>query len=236
MEAAVIQLRASDLMNPDVVTVPPGIPAPDLARMFADRGVSTVAVVDPQGALLGIVTESDLIRRLADEDVRPRTGWLARLLTNPDTMAERYARSHGVSAGELMTRQVVTVEPDDSVAHAARLMEEHKIRRVLVLKDGRLLGLLSRADLLRALVTTQSGPAGQLSDEDIRRAVIAGMRREAWASTRNTAVGVRDGVVEFSGFRHSEAVSRALRVLAENVPGVKEVVDNTVPLPVVFGP
>jgi CBS domain-containing protein len=236
MEAAVIELCARDLMNSEITTVPPGIPAADLARMFADRGVSTVAVVDAQGALQGIVTESDLIRRLADEDEQRPAGWLTRFLMTADTMAERYARSHGRTAGDLMTRQVVTVGPEDSAAHIARLMEEHKIRRVLVTAGGELLGVISRTDLVRALVDAPLGQPAASSDEDIRRAVITAMRREAWAATSNTAVGVRDGVVEFSGFQQSEAVSRALRVLAESVPGVKRVEDRTIPRPAIFAP
>ncbi|MFC7739309.1 CBS domain-containing protein [Roseomonas sp. GCM10028921] len=225
---------ARDLMQTEVVTVPPTMRAADLARMFADRGVSTVAVVDPLGALQGIVTESDIIRRLADEDGQPHRGWLTRFLEGPDARAIRYARSHAATAGELMSKQVVTVGPSESAAHIARLMEEHKIRRVLVTEGRALLGLVSRADLVRALVDTMTDPSGEHSDEEIRRALLAEMRREPWSSRLNTAVSVRDGVVEFSGFHHSDAASRALRVLAENVPGVREVVDNTVPLPVVF--
>jgi CBS domain-containing protein len=202
--------------------------------MFADRGVTTVAVVDPLGALLGIVTESDLIRRLADEDEQPRKGWLASLLEGPNVSAERYARSHAATAGELMTREVVTVRPDDRAAHVAHLMEEYGIRRVLVTERGRLLGLVSRADLVRALVAPIGAVSEGHSDEDIRRAVLAEMQREPWASRLGTAVRVRDGVVELSGIYHSEATSRALRVLAENVPGVRDVVDSTVPPPVMF--
>ncbi|MFC7739576.1 CBS domain-containing protein [Roseomonas sp. GCM10028921] len=231
-----MQMRAHDLMDPEVTAVPPGVPAADLARMFADRGISTVAVVDPGGALQGIVTEADLIRRLTDEDERPRAGWLARLLANPNVAAERYARSHGGTAGDLMTKEVVTVGPEDSAAHIARLMEEHKIRRVLVTAGGKVLGMVNRSALVRALIEPASGSLKDLSDEDIRQAVLAALRREQWANTGNIAVGVRDGVVEFSGFRHSETVSHALRVLAQNVPGVKQVVDRTLARPVVFGP
>jgi CBS domain-containing protein len=135
-----------------------------------------------------------------------------------------------------MTKEVVTVGPEDSAAHIARLMDEHKIRRVLVTAGGKLLGLVSRSDLVRALVEPTGGSPTELSDEDIRRAVLAAMRREEWANTGNIAVGVRNGVVEFSGFRHSETVSHALRVLAENVLGVKQVVDRTLARPVIFGP
>ncbi len=227
----VTTLRARDLMTTEVAKVPPETPVAAIARLFADRGVSAVAVTDPAGTLLGIVTESDLIRRLADEDERP-SGWLARLFDSPGAKAERYARSHGVNAGEVMTGRVVTAGPEESAAHIARLMEEHKVRRVLVTEGGRVLGLVSRSDLVRALVARQQAPEGdpsgeRVSDERIHRAVLEAMRREPWADTVLTAVDVQDGVVEFYGFSHSEAVGRALRVLAENVPGVKRVVDHT---------
>lgn len=219
-------LHARDLMTTEVANVPPETPVGAIARMFADRSVSAVAVTDASETLLGIVTESDLIRRLADEDERS-PGWLARLFDSSNAKAERYARSHGVNAGEVMTRRVVTAGPADSAAHLARLMEEHNVRRVLVTEGGRVLGLVSRSDLVRALVTRQQAPEGELSDDRIYRAVLDAMRNEPWADTVRTAVHVRNGVVEFYGFSRSEAVSRALCVLAENVPGVRGVVDHT---------
>jgi CBS domain-containing protein len=125
-----------------------------------------------------------------------------------------------------MTDKVVTVAPDASAAHVAHLMEQHGIRRVLVAEQGRLLGMVTRTDLLRALVADRP-PEGEASDERIRAAILAAMRRESWADTLHVTVDVRGGEVEFHGFSRSASVQRALRVLAENVPGVKRVVDNT---------
>lgn len=223
-------LTARDLMTPDVVTVPPETPVLAMARLLADRGISAVPVVDGQGKLLGIVTEGDLIRRLAGEEDRPQS-WLASLFADPAQQAERFARTHGSTAQDVMTQSVVAVPPDTPASRIAHLMEEHSIRRVLVTEEGRLRGLVSRADLLRALVAPPHEDAS-CPDERIRRAVLAGMRKEPWADTFYTMVEVRDGVVEFHGFSRSEAVKRALRVLAENVPGVKRVEDKTQPMPV----
>lgn len=142
-------LSARDLMTAEVVTSPPETPVTALIRLFTDRGVSAVPITDPSGTLLGIVTESDLVRRLADEDEQP-TGWLARLTDRPNARAERYARSHGATAREVMTDKVVTVGPDDAANHIAHLMEQHGIRRVVVAEQGRLLGMVTRTDLLRA--------------------------------------------------------------------------------------
>lgn len=219
-------LRARDLMSTEVAKVPPETPVAAIARMFADRGISAAVVAEGDGSLLGLVTEADLVRRLADEDeASPR--WLSRLLESPAAKAERYARSHGVSAREVMTTQLISVGPEESAAHAARLMEDHRIRRVLVTEGGRLLGLVSRSDILRSLVAQQHPVEDEASDEGIHRAVLAAMRREPWADTAWTTVHVQDGIVEFYGFSSSETISHALRVLAENVPGVKGVVDHT---------
>lgn len=221
-------LRARDLMTPDVLTVPPETPVLTIARMLADRGISAVPVVDAQGQAVGVVTEADLIRRLAGEADKP-AGWFASLFANPERDAQRYARTHGVTARDVMTAEVVAVDPDTPAAAVAHLMEERGIRRVLVTQEGRLKGIVSRADLLRALVAPVQ--AGELPDERIRRAVLAAMKKEPWADTFYTMVDVHDGLVEFHGFSRSAAVQRGLRVLAENVPGVKGVQDNTQPMP-----
>jgi len=222
-------LRARDLMTPDVITVPPETPVLAIARLLADRGISAVPVVDAQGQAVGVVTEADLIRRLAGEADKP-AGWFASLFANQERDAEHYARTHGVTARDLMTSDLVAVDPDTLASAVAHLMEERGIRRVLVTQDGRLKGIVSRADLLRALVAP-APEVGDLSDDRLRRAVQAAMKKEPWADTFYTMVEVRDGVVEFHGFSRSAAVQRGLRVLAENVPGVKGVVDNTQPMP-----
>jgi CBS domain-containing protein len=222
-------LRARDLMTPDVVTVPPETPVLAMARLLADRGISAVPVVDAEGKVVGIVTEADLIRRLAGEADKTG-GFFASLFGNQERDAERYARTHGVMARDVMTSDVVAVDPDTLAADVAHMMEDKGIRRVLVTQDGRLKGLVSRADLLRALVAPPPEP-GEFSDDRLRRAVTAAMKKEPWADTFYTMVDVKDGVVEFHGFSRSAAVQRGLRVLAENVPGVKGVTDNTQPMP-----
>jgi CBS domain-containing protein len=223
-------LLARDLMTPDVVTVPPETPVMAMARLLADRGISAVPVVDGEGKVLGIVTEADLIRRLAGEEDKP-TSWFGALFSDPASQAERYARTHGVTARDLMTEKVVTVAPDTTAAHIAQMMEQQGIRRVVVVEGEKLKGIVSRADLLRALVAPPHEEA-ELSDERIRRAVMAAMKKEPWTDTFYTMVEVKDGVVTFHGFRRSDAVQKALRVLAENVPGVKDIKDDTQPMPV----
>jgi CBS domain-containing protein len=143
-------LRARDLMTAEVITVPPETPFIAIARLLAERGISAVPVVDAEARVKGIVTEADLVRRLAGEEDRP-VSWFASFFTNEAREADRYARTHGVTAADIMTEAVVTVGPDTPARPIAQLMEERGIRRVLVVQEGRLKGLVSRADLLRAL-------------------------------------------------------------------------------------
>ena len=222
-------LTARDVMTPDVVTVPPETPVLAIAHLLAERGISAVPVVAQDGTLKGIVTEADLIRRLAGSEDKP-AGWLTKMFGDQNTLANRYARTHGATAAEIMTESVATVELDTSVSTIAHLMEEKGIRRVVVLRDGKLAGIVSRADLLRALVAPPR-EGGDYGDDRIRRAVLAQMRKEPWADTFYTLVEVQDGVVTLHGFSRSAAVQRGLKVLAEGVPGVKSVVDNTQPMP-----
>jgi CBS domain-containing protein len=222
-------LQARHLMTADVITISPELPVIAIARLLAERGISAVPVVGADGELLGIVTEADLIRRLASTLDEP-TSWFAALFADAAAAADHYARTHGFIAQEVMTTDVVTVTPEATVAEIAALLERRGIRRVLVMESNRLCGVVSRADLLRA-IAAPSAQRAELSDERIRRAVVAAMRRESWAYASHIAVEVKDGVVEFHGLSRGEAVQRGLHVLAEQVPGVKGVADRTQPIP-----
>jgi CBS domain-containing protein len=227
--------RASDLMRTDLVTMPPETPVGAIARLFTDRGLSAVPIVDASGALVGIVTEADLIRRLANEDQVPIAGWLVRLFDSADARAERYATSHGATAREVMTRDVVTVGPEESALHIARLMEERNIRRVIVATEGRAIGMVTRSDLVRALVAPEQPREQDISDERIRLDLLRAMEQADWLDMRFIGVDVHDGVAEFHGFTRSPAVRHGLRVLAENIAGVRQVKDGTRPFPTTFG-
>jgi CBS domain-containing protein len=231
-------MRASDLMTTAVVAVTPGTPVADIAHLLADRGISAVPVLGPAGELLGIVTEADLLRRVAGEPENRGRGWFATLLAGrAGAEAERYARLHGDKARDVMTTDLVTVEEDTPAEEIARLMEERRVKRVPVLRaDGRrLAGIVSRADLLGLLLSPPAAAAevgGRPPDERIRRAVEAAMRGQPWADTYMVYPEVRDGVVTFHGFCRSEAVPKALRVLAERVPGVRGVAFDLQPPPI----
>lgn len=219
--------RARDLMTTDVLTVPPGMPVEVLARLLAERHVSGVPVVEgATGALLGLVTEADLLHRLADPG-GDRGGFFAALFRDPDRLAERYARAHGTTARDVMTpAPLASVAEDTPAAEIAKVLDARGVRRVPVLRDGKLVGIVSRADLLRAVLQAlRPAEHGAASDARIEHEIRGRMREEPWADTHWASVQVRDGVVELHGFCRSDAVRRALRVLAEQVAGVRRVED-----------
>jgi CBS domain-containing protein len=211
-----------DIMTRDVMTVSPETPVPALAALFAERGISGVPVVDGGGALLGLVTEGDLIRRLAAEG-RPEKSWLSRLLGAAPREAHDYAQIHGQRAGDIMTTDLEVVGEEDTVSHAAGLLEKRGIRRLPVVREGRLAGIVSRADMMRALLAAQPRPDATVSDAEIRRQVRQAMKKQPWADSYLIFVNVEGGVVTFHGFTRSADVDRGLRVLAEGIPGVKDV-------------
>ncbi|HZF76318.1 MAG TPA: CBS domain-containing protein [Acetobacteraceae bacterium] len=227
-------MRARDLMTSTPVTLPPDMPLPAIARLFAERGISGAPVVDTGGMLLGMVTESDLIRRIAAPEDQPRS-WIVRFFQPAGAQAAEYARTHGRTAQDVMTRGVLAVEEDAPIEQVAASLEERNIRRVPVLREGRLVGIVSRADLIRALLSPAEKLREDAPDERIRRDVLAAMREQPWLDAFYVFPDVEDGVVSFHGWCRQEEVKRALRVLAERIPGVKgvRVMVERNPLPVV---
>jgi len=219
-------MRARDLMTTNLVTIPPDAPLEALARVLSERGISGAPVVDADGALLGMVTESDLIRRLAAKEDAPKS-WVLGLLASAAEQAARFARTHGHRARDVMTTDIASVTEDTSIEHVAHIIEEKKIRRVPVLRDGKLVGVVSRSDLIRALLAAPGSLAEDAPDERIRRDLSLAMRNEPWVDTYFIFPDVKNGQVTFHGFCRSDAVKQGLRVLAENVPGVKGVAFET---------
>jgi CBS domain-containing protein len=214
-------MQVRDVMTRKVISIPADTPAMAIARLLADRGISAVPVTDSWGMLLGIVSEADLIRRLASSD-KPEPGLLRALFYNREQAAARYAAVHGATAADIMTRDVVTVTEEVTVEHAAHLIETRKVRRLPVVQDGVLVGILSRADLLRALLV----PPPETSDETIRTAVAAEIARLPWADAPYVFFDVEDAVVRLYGFCPSAAVRKGLAAIAASVPGVKQVQDR----------
>lgn len=226
-------MRARDIMTREPVTVPPETPLEAVAARMAERGISGLPVVDGAGKLLGLVTDGDLMRRLSAKEDKPASFFAALLGANAD-QAIAYARAHGRRVRDVMSTDLATVQEDATVEEVAHILESRRIRRVPVLRGEQLVGVVSRADLLRAVMAPVStGAQEDASDPRIRRELFARMAAESWISTRFVFPAVKDGVVTFHGFLGAEATT-ALRVLAEGVPGVKQVVFDTVAPPAIM--
>ena len=225
-------MQARDLMSSNLVVVPPDTPVAAIAELLAARGISAVPVVDGAGKPVGIVTEGDLIRRLAD---RPRgpLGWFLDMFRDPKPLITQFSKAHGRVARDVMSAALVTAAETDTPERIAQLMEKHQIRRVPVVHDGKLVGIVSRADLLRAVLRPQpdTTTTAQREDREILRAVIAAMREQPWTDTFWVYPNVEGGVVTLYGYARSEALRDGLRLLAQSVPGVQRVEDRTQPMP-----
>ncbi len=179
-------------------------------------------MVDGAGFFLGMVTEGGLIRRLAAKEDAPKS-WVLGLFASAAEQAARFARTHGQRARDIMTTDIASVTEDASIEHVAKIIEEKQIRRVPVLRDGKLVGVVSRSDLIRALLAAPGSLAHDAPDDRIRRDLAIAMRNEPWVDTYFIFPDVKDGRVTFHGFCRSETVKQGLRVLAEGVSGVEGV-------------
>jgi CBS domain-containing protein len=220
-------MRAADVMTPRVVAVDPEATIAEAADLMLRTGVSGLLVIDNNGALVGIVTEGDLLRRaeLGTQRIRPR--WLA--FFNPGKLAEEYARSHGRNVREVMTVEVETVAEDTHVSKIVKIMTKGHIKRLPVLRDGKVVGIVSRADLMRALCgVAETACLLDPDDSAIRTRILAAVESESWAPTALLNPQVTKGEVDLWGTITDERERAGLRALVENVPGVRTVRDHLV--------
>ena len=221
-------MHAGDIMTRKVLTVAPEATVDAAMRLMLDNRISGLPVVGVSGQLGGMVTEGDFLRRaeLGTERRRPR--WLEFLL-GPGRIADEYAHTHGRKVVEVMTLDVASVAEDTAVEEIVRLMERRRIKRVPVLRGETLVGIVTRANLLRALASLAAeAPSAAAGDVAIRERLLAELERQTWTPRSSVDVVVRNGVVQLWGVVLDEAQRRALKVAAENVPGVTAVEDNTV--------
>lgn len=222
-------MKAADLMTREIVTVGPELPLADAIHLMLDHRISGVPVVDAAaGRLVGLLTTGDLLRRIETGTAAPRQGWMQALLAR-GRMAERYAHTHGRRVQDVMTRDVATVGEASPLDDVVRIMESRHVRRVPVVEGERLVGIVSRSDLARALgAVLDRAAAPDQDDRAIRTRILAEMTRHRWTPGRDVEVTVWEGVVELQGEIHDERLRGAMRVIAEAVPGVKAVQDHLV--------
>jgi CBS domain-containing protein len=220
-------MKAKDVMTHCLVSIAPEAAIRDaIARMISHQ-VSGMPVIDAEGKLVGMVTEGDFLRRAEMHTEAPRRRWLE-LLLGPGSEAAGYARSHGNTVRDVMSANVVTVGKDTPLGEVVRLMEEHAIKRIPVIDDGQLVGIVSRADLMFALgeYLTKPKEVASASDESIRRTIVTEMKKQPWCPIQALTIRVRKGFVDLNGTIFDEQQRRALHVLVENVQGVKGLHDH----------
>jgi CBS domain-containing protein len=224
-------MQASDVMTRDVVTATPAMTVYEAAAKMLERRVSALPVVDEAGRLVGIVSEGDLLHRAETGTERRRSWWLD-LFASTEERAREFVKSRGVRVEDVMTRNVRVVAPDTRLDEIAATLERHSIKRLPVVENDQLVGVVSRADLLRGLAIRKLAPApgGQVPDAELRQKVEAAMRDLVGAPWQVNAV-VDGGVVHLWGIVASDAERRALRVAAERVPGVVRVENDVTVAP-----
>jgi CBS domain-containing protein len=222
-------MRAIDVMVRNPATVRSETDLAEAVKLLAEHDVSALPVVDTDNNLVGILSEADLIQRVEIGTEKHRPWWLE-AVTGASTLAREFAKSHGEKVGEIMTTDVVSVAEDTPLSEIAALLEGRRIKRVPVVTDGKLVGVVSQSNLIQALASA----VGRIdrhneTDRQIRLELLAQLQQQAWTDFGSRYVTVSDGVVRIWGLVGSPVERKALLALAEGVPGVKRVCDEMMP-------
>ena len=219
-------MKVHDIMSPRVISVAPDASILEAIRLMLQNHISGLPVIDESGALVGVVTEGDFLRRAETGTERKRSRWLE-FLVGPSRLADEYVHTHSRTVKDVMTTEAVTIAEDAALEEAVQLMESRRIKRLPVVRDGQVVGIVSRANLLHALVSlAAAAPPPAKTDVAIREALLAEFEKLTWAPAALVDPVVKDGVVELWGTITEEAQREALKVCARNIPGVKSVVSH----------
>jgi CBS domain-containing protein len=224
-------MRAKHVMTRQIHAVAADASVYDAAQVLLNAGISAAPVVDADGTLIGIVSEADLMYR-AEIGTVPGKSWLQRLLADDAVLARDYVRSHSHRVADVMTKNVVTADERASLGEIATLMQRHRVKRIPILRDGKIIGVVSRANLLQGLLARErSAPEDSAADETLRAAVATEFAKHAWASSHPTNVVAENGVVHLWGYVDSDAARDAYRIATENIRGVRRVENHMTVLP-----
>jgi CBS domain-containing protein len=224
-------MRASDIMSSNVLTVGPDARIDTVIDLMVNQRISGVPIVEDDGTLVGMLTERDLLRRVETETEAPHRRSLLSILLGAGDEATAFVRSHSRRVSDIMTEKVFAVAEDTPLVEVVEQMEKHHIRRVPVLREGKLVGIVSRLDLVRALAarlaaekTVETG----LPDQELQARARAALARVALFDSSNIVVTVDNGLATIEGVIHDERLRPAIRVAVEGVPGIREVADKVV--------
>lgn len=217
-------MQAQDIMIRGVISVGPDMPVQIAARTMVSHRISAVTVLNANSELIGIISEGDLIRRV-ETDTKLQRSWWLELFKSSDALAREFVKAHGKRVSDVMTRQVVTAMPETPLRELANMMEKHSIKRLAIVEDERVVGIVSRSDLLRALASFSAETDWIESDRVLRQRVIDGIANQPWAS-RPFNIIVNDRHAELWGCVYSQNEKTAVRVAAEATPGIQSVLDK----------
>jgi CBS domain-containing protein len=226
-------MKARDIMGSCVISVFPDLPVQAVANTLVKNGISAVPVIDHGGKLLGIISEGDLMRRSEIETERRQSWWLDMFGSNRGQAAE-FVKAHGRKARDVMTTNVVTASPDTPLQEIADLLEKQGIKRVPIVLDGRIIGIVSRANLVQALASGKADSEMRSSDEQLRDAIVERLQTQPWSNATLNVI-VQGGVAELWGVVDNDEEKQAVRIAAEEIPGVVAVKDNVRVYPITAG-
>jgi CBS-domain-containing membrane protein len=218
----------ADVMTRNVISIAPDATVEDAVHLMLSRHISGLFVVDKTGGLAGVLTEGDLLRRDELGTQRNRPWWL-RLLASPATQAADFTHANGRHVRDVMTPDVLAIAQDAPLEDVVAIMEKNRIKRLPVTKDNRVVGVVSRADLLRALIgRVRTSEPVTTDDRALRTAILDGLQAQPWAPMTTLNVTVADGVADVWGTIINEEERHAIHVVVENTAGVKAVHDHLV--------
>ena len=213
-------MKIGEIMTRDVITVSPQTPIREAARLMADHAISGLPVVDGQGQLVGVLSEGDLILR---QKARPRVPWWRAFFQDGEQLAREYQKAAGTTVAEVMTKSAISVSPDLPIEAAALILDQRRIRRVPVVAAGRVVGIVSRGDLVKVLARAPSRVEKPASDHQLVSEMRARLASEPWVSNRGIVVDADHGVLLIWGLVATEAEKSAIETMARSLPGAKDV-------------
>lgn len=216
-------MNASDIMTKTVITGKPDTTVAQAAELMTRHRISAIPVLGTDGSILGIVSEGDLMRRVEGATDRTRSWWLS-LFAEPQTSARGFIQEHGQHLKDIMTTEVTTVTPHTPVGQIAQLLEKRHIKRVPVVAGGKLVGIVSRANLLQALAAQPVVHIRSEADEDEKRDIVLGaLAQVPGLNPVHLNVIVTNNRVDVWGIVNSNDEEAAAKVALEAIDGLGEV-------------
>jgi CBS domain-containing protein len=218
-------MQARDVMMSPVVTAKPYFTIQHVAKLFLEHGISAVPVINDDAQLVGIISEGDLMHR-AETNTESRLSWWLAWIASDKTLAETFIKERSRKVADVMTKHVITVAPHAPLREVAELLERHRIKRVPVVENGQLVGIVSRASLIQALASSPVYFGIQPSDSALRTSILGLLKKQPWVDSNLINVTTHDGVVDLWGMASSDEEKKAIRVATESVHGVRAVNDH----------